>query len=349
MPFKISTPRFLGKLPQRLAVFGLLTACSPTEPGSESDSTVVTSGTSSTGVDSGTGESSGEVYEAPSLEAPGIGEDFMDVEIEEPFVFAPHGCVNELGQRRPKIEEAEQEATKRLIRHVVERMNTKKKGAKNDSFLKLLMLVALREASFQKGLVHQLPADQWGSIAARRKMKPKYKGNSHNNDPEKWQTYGLFGMNSNYFTILWDKLADPRVLCDPIVDVLAYKRAAERARRKLGTTIRCKDADGDFYDYKDKSTWINIHRAVSRGSACPHKNEAHENEKNDYFRRRAARLRLDPDEVVTSAMLGEEPDASLDGEKWPDQEHMVMGLWGEIKKVEAELAAEEAEKANSKD
>ena len=86
-------------------------------------------------------------------------------------------------------------------------------------------------------------------------MKDRYPDNPFAEDSSLWQTYGLFGMNSNYFTMLWSKQSDPRVLCDPVVDVLVYRRAALRALRKLNGTIRCKNADGETYDFRTTPTW----------------------------------------------------------------------------------------------
>lgn len=261
----------------------------------------------------------------------------VEEEIAE-FVFSPHECVHTMDGKRPRITKDTQRQTKRVIAHVAKRMKV------SASFRKLLMLVALRESSYQQGLIHRLSPDLKGSEHAWRKMHSRYEGNPHADDPDKWQTYGLFGMNSNYFTLLWDRKADPRVLCDPVVDVLLYKRAAERVLRKLNGTIRCKDENGEWYDYKSEPTWTNVHRAVSGGKLCPSRHEERAAIMRKYFTKRATRINLDPSERVTSKMLGTEPDQSLDGETWASQEEMVMGLWAEIDEAEAELAAKEAEK-----
>ena len=239
--------------------------------------------------------------------------------------FSPKRCVHGADERRPRITKAGQRHTKQIIAHVTRRMGV------SDDFRKLLSLVALRESSYQQGLVHRLSADLTASYQAWRKMSARYEGNPHAADPSLWQTYGLFGMNANYFTLLWDESADPRVLCDPIVDIILYRRAAERALRKLQAgTVRCKGNDGETFDIHVEPTWGNIHRAVSGGKICPSKSEERAATMRKYFNNRAARYGIDPDEAVTMKMLGKEPTRGLDGEAWPTQEAMVMGLWKEI-------------------
>jgi len=291
-------------------------------------------------VDSAEGENDAVLDEEADAGADPEDEEDEDAEEANPFVFQPHECVHTMDGKRPRITKETQRQTKRVIAHVAKRMKV------SPGFRKLLMLVGLRESSYQQGLIHRLSPDLKGSEHAWRKMNSRYEGNPHADDPEKWQTYGLFGMNSNYFTLLWDRTADPRVLCDPIVDVLLYKRAAERVLRKLNGTIRCKGADGEYFDYQSEPTWTNIHRAVSGGKLCPSRHEERAAIMRKYFTKRATRINLDPSARVTSKMLGTEPDQSLDGEAWANQEEMVMGLWAEIEEAEAELAAKEAEKAD---
>jgi hypothetical protein len=204
-------------------------------------------------------------------------------------------------------------------------------------------MVAVRESSLQQGLVHRLSPDLEGSIAAWRKMQATYEGNPHAKDQSKWQTYGLFGMNSNYFTLVWDKAASPEVLCDAIVDVLVYRRAAARMLRKAGGTIVCKDDNGQPYNFTTKATWETVHRAVSGGKLCPSKHEETAATMRKFFRHRATRIGLDPDQPVTLKMLGLEPDKSLAGETWADQETMVMGLWSEFETAETLAQAKLAE------
>ncbi len=252
--------------------------------------------------------------------------------------FLPRQCVHTVSDRRPKLTRGEQQRTTKVIAHVLKRLKA------SDDFHKLIQLVAVRESSLQQGLVHRLSPDLEGSYSAWRKMAKTYEGNPHANDPTVWQTYGLFGMNSNYFTLVWDKTADPRILCDAIVDVLVYRRSAARMLRKVGGTIVCKDEQGKPFNYTTKPTWQAIHRAVSGGKLCPSKHEETAATMQKFFRGRAARVGLNPDQIVTAKMLGLEPDKGLDGTKWDTQEKMLMGLWAEFEATEAKLEAEEAKK-----
>ncbi len=195
----------------------------------------------------------------------------------------PAACVHALDAPRPRLTLAEQAETQRVIRGAVAGLG----GSKD--FATLLVLVASRESSLQRGLVHRLPADLAGSAAAWRHTRGLYEGNVFAADAERWQTYGLFGMNSNYFTAVWDKTADPMVLCDAVVDVMVYQRSAARVAAKLRKTRACAP------------TWANIHAAVSGGKMCPPAATL------DRFRRRAARTGLDPDREVTAADLGRGP------------------------------------------
>jgi hypothetical protein len=252
--------------------------------------------------------------------------------------FLPRQCVHTVNDKRPKLTRGEQQRTTKVLAHVLKRLKA------SDDFSKLINLVAIRESSLQQGLVHRLSPDLEGSYSAWRKMAKTYEGNPHAKDSSVWQTYGLFGMNSNYFTLVWDKTADPRVLCDAIVDVLVYRRAAARMIRKAGGTIVCKDEQGKPFNFTTKATWETVHRAVSGGKLCPSKHEETAATMRKFFRGRAARVGLDPDKPVTLKMLGMEPDKSLDGTKWDSQEKMVMGLWAEFEAGEAKLQAEETEK-----
>jgi hypothetical protein len=102
-------------------------------------------------------------------------------------------------------------------------------------------------------------------------------------------------MNSNYFTRVWDNQADPQVLCDAVVDVLVYQRAAARVAAKLRRSGACAPS------------WANIHAAVSSGKLCPAPAQL------ERFRRRAARAGVDPDREVTAADLGRGPTRTAQG------------------------------------
>jgi hypothetical protein len=246
--------------------------------------------------------------------------------------FLPRQCIHGVDEARPRLTRNEQKRTYAVLAHVVKRLKA------SDDFHKLLQLVATRESSLQQGLVHRLSPDLEASLQAWRKTAKLYEGNPHHDDPSLWQTYGLFGMNSNYFTQVWDNQADPRVLCDAIVDILVYRRAAARVIRKAGSAITCTDANGRSYQHTTRATWETIHRAVSGGKLCPSKNENVAAIMGKYFRSRAARFGLDPDKPVTLKMLGVEPTKGLDGESWDDQEAVVAGLWAEVEAEWAKLS-----------
>ena len=195
----------------------------------------------------------------------------------------PLPCAHALDAPRPAFSHAEQIRTARLIRAVVDATGG------SDTFADVLVLVAQRESSLQPGLVHRLPADTQGSAAAFRHTRGLYEGNPFAADADRWQTYGLFGMNSNYFTPVWDKTGDPMALCDAVVDVLVYQRAAWRVLTKLSKTGACEP------------TWANVHAAVSSGKLCPPEARLAD------FRRRASRAGVDPGQIVTQAALGRGP------------------------------------------
>jgi len=207
----------------------------------------------------------------------------------------PMPCAHALDAPRPAFSRAEQVRTARLIRAVVDATGG------SDTFADVLVLVAQRESSLQPGLVHRLPADTQGSAAAWRHTRGLYEGNPFAGDARRWQTYGLFGMNSNYFTQVWDKAADPRVLCDAVVDVLVYQRAAQRVLAKMVRTGACAP------------TWANIHAAVSGGKMCPPLARLAD------FRYRAARAGIDPERVATPVDIGRGPG-------WTEQAAALLRL-----------------------
>jgi len=80
----------------------------------------------------------------------------------------PAACVHDLDTPRPKLTLAEQAETKRLIRAVVASTG----GSKD--FAAFLVLVASRESSLQRGLVHRLAPDVEGGAAAWRHTRDLY-------------------------------------------------------------------------------------------------------------------------------------------------------------------------------
>lgn len=269
---------------------------------------------------------------APTAAVPPLASELVDTDPDGEFgrdalavqKLLPRQCIHGVTDKRPKLTRNEQRRTSAVLAHVVKRLKA------SDGLHKLLQLVAMRESSMQQGLVHRLTPDLEASINAWRKTAKLYEGNPHYADPAKWQTYGIFGMNSNYFTLVWDNQADPQILCDAIVDILVYRRAAARVIRKAGASIKCTDDQGREFDYTTKATWETIHRAVSGGKLCPSKSENVAAIMGKYFRGRATRIGLDPDQPVNLKMLGTEPSKGLDGDAWETQDEMLLGLWAEL-------------------
>lgn len=206
---------------------------------------------------------------------------------------APRPCVHGVAEQRPPLTLAEQQHTRQIIKTAVARI-----GGSRD-FASVLEIVAERESSLQAGLVHRLPSDLRASARAWSKLAALYRANPHYPDRVRWQTYGLFGMNSAIFAVVWDPVADPAVLCDPVVDVLVYARAAARVIGKAGRVVDCDGAA-----HRIEPTWTAIHAAVSGGRLCP-------SARDDDFRRRAARAGVDPDRRVRAAEVGRVPAQAL--------------------------------------
>ena len=201
----------------------------------------------------------------------------------------PDPCTHGADEPRPRVTRADQARARRTIDAAVAEIDA------SADFRRLLLLVAQREASLQPGAVHRLPADVDAALAAWRRTRHLYveAGNPHADDPDRWRGYGLFGMNSPYFLQVWDRAADPRVLCDAAIDVLVYRRAAARLLRRLSSAT-CRAGQ--------PVTWGDLHRAVARGKLC--------GGASDDFRQRAVRVGLDPDAPVRAADLGREPAGS---------------------------------------
>lgn len=212
-------------------------------------------------------------------------------------------CAHTLDQPRPAFSAEHQRSTVALIQTTVAGL-----GGSAD-FARFLELVARRESTLQRGLVHRLPTDLDGAAAAWARLAPVYHraGNPVAADPQLWASYGLFGMNSPLFTMVWSPTSDPRVLCDSVVDVVVYRRAAARVLARAGKTVPCKGGGSHTL----AGTWTEIHGAVSGGSLCPRPQDAD-------FRRRAARVGLDPDARVRARDLGAEP---------ADQAGFVRATW----------------------
>ena len=198
----------------------------------------------------------------------------------------PRPCAHQVDEPRPRVTIDEQAESRRVIRAGVELVGG------SDDLRRLMLLVAERESSLQAGVVHRLPQDVAAAGAAWAQARSYHEAadNPHAGDAERWQTYGLFGLNSAYYLRVWDPAADPRLLCDAAVSVLTYRRAAERLWRKLSRAA-CRKGQ--------VVTWAVLHTAIARGKLCA--------EPSADFRRRALRRGLDPDGRVTDADLGRDP------------------------------------------
>lgn len=197
-------------------------------------------------------------------------------------------CSHSIDEPRPRLTREHQAETAAIIRAVV-----RETGGAED-FADLLVLVAARESSLQRGLVHRLPADVEANASAWRRLAPLYQGSPAATDPALWQGYGLFGMNAPIFLQVYSRTADPRALCDAVVDVLVYRTAAERVLRRAGKTIRCPGGP-----HRLRGTWLEVHNAVSGGTLCP-RDDAD-------LRRRAARAQIDLDTPIMIRAVGRAP------------------------------------------
>lgn len=200
--------------------------------------------------------------------------------------LSPRPCAHLPGEPRPRVTVGEQAAARRAIELGVDIV-----GGSVD-LRRLLLLVAERESSLQAGVVHRLPRDVAASRSAWAQARAYHAaaGNPYAGNPDRWQTYGLFGLNSAYYLRAWDPAADPRVLCDAAVSVLTYRRAAQRLLRKL-SRAPCRRGQA--------VTWAILHTAIARGQLCT--------EPSEDFRRRARRRGLDPDGEVRTVDLGRDP------------------------------------------
>ena len=123
-------------------------------------------------------------------------------------------------------------------------------------------------------------------------------GNPHYRQRWRWN-YGLgpYGQNAALWVAGWDPMAPPEILCGEVESTESYLRGARRSWRKLRGGIKC---DGELY--RPQVTWEILHRAIAGGKLCPARSPS------EGFRRRARKKGLDPDQVVTLAMLGRPVD-----------------------------------------
>ena len=164
--------------------------------------------------------------------------------------YAP--CDHRPDQPGPTTTLAEQAAVASAIRAKVADMGG------SPIFAEYLIVVAARESALRPGVIH---VGDTGDAAAAYKHKRKAHsraGNPYADQPELWLSYGLFGMNSNYYGRVLHPHADPRMLCDLDFAVETYAAAARRVLRKMGGCV-------------ETVKWNDIHRAIQNGDVCPTK------------------------------------------------------------------------------
>ena len=136
----------------------------------------------------------------------------------------------------------------------------------------------------------------------------------------RWKSWGYLGQNSAGFLFEVDKLAPPEAMCLETFSVETYLQRMRKTHRYLGQEIDCLDKDGRRYtrrlmrDHGQKRdhvadtlrsrTWRTLHRAVSGGKTCSGESDTWL-ETHKGFAKRAADVKINPDQEVTMAMLGE--------------------------------------------
>ncbi len=243
-------------------------------------------------------------------------------------------CMNPK-EKRPRILRRHQRETKRLLRHVVDELDG------SADFYKLLRLAAMRETSLQGsqkpfdgyGVVHRLNPDIESGFQAWRRLRPRLKDNPYYDERELWYGgAGLFGFNKALWISAWDRKAHPWALCDSVVGTLAIARSARRKLRKFGAPVRCWKRAANSRDYvlrpdgkretemvRRRPTWRNLHRALFAGRLCAGPDTATARYYRRVLNRRAARVGLDLEAIVTKRDLGHEPKG--------DQVELVAQLW----------------------
>ena len=126
------------------------------------------------------------------------------------------------------------------------------------AFASYLLAVATRESSLRPGVIHTRDAASSARSYRHKRKAHRAAGNPFADQPHLWLTYGLFGLNSNYYARALHPHADPRTLCSVRVSVATYARAAAGVLRRL------KPACGIT-----RPTWADIHRAIQGGDLCP--------------------------------------------------------------------------------
>jgi hypothetical protein len=300
----------------------------------------------------------------------------------EPWMPWANSC-EPLDQPRRKMSHATRGEVQARMRAVIDAV-VADVGASRD-VAKLLKMVALRESSLigptqpgdRLGVVHracwerkvrkegkivviQDCPDRESSYAAWEKAirAGQYANNPAIRQDGRWQTYGLYGMNSAIWTKIWDEAAPPEVLCDPVVATYAYLRCARHAVRQLEGTRMCPEyddrgeldhrgrrrgvyrrVDGEYVraPAEPDPTLRAVHRAVSGGKLCP----AWDQDEvaawlGSRFHARATAAGLDPEKRMRAKDVGEDVYAAYT---------RVARIWAKVLEAEAspELEVEQDE------
>ena len=162
--------------------------------------------------------------------------------------YAP--CAHTPDEPGPTTTRAAQLEVGAAIRREVERLGG------SPMFARYLIHVAARESSLRPGVIHR--KDAQFAAAAYRRLRGRHvaAGNPYARQPAIWLSYGLFGMNSNYWAGEVDPSADPRKLCTLTHAVQTYVSAA---RSRLPRIRKCVAVP----------RWADLHRAIQGGSICP--------------------------------------------------------------------------------
>lgn len=174
----------------------------------------------------------------------------LRVAAHAPVDYSP--CSHRPDEPGPPRDPVQQEAARADIRAVVAELGG------SEAFASYLIAVATRESSLRPGVIHVGDADAYTAAYKHKRRAHERAGNPFADRPELWLSYGLFGLNSNYYTRLLHPHADPRQLCSVRVSIATYARAAQGVLRRLPRACGVR-----------LPTWADVHRAIQGGDLCP--------------------------------------------------------------------------------
>ena len=167
-----------------------------------------------------------------------------------PVDYAP--CAHRPDEPGPQTSPAQQDIVRSEIRAVVVELGG------SEAFSRYLIAVATRESSLRPGVIHVGDADAYTAAYKHKRRAHERAGNPFADRPELWLSYGLFGLNSNYYTRVLHPHADPRQLCSVRVSIATYALAAQGVLRRLPRACGIR-----------RPTWADVHRAIQGGDLCP--------------------------------------------------------------------------------